>query len=298
MRTLDIRGALRRRWYVLLVGILGTAALAAAGFVRIGASYELRSSALLLPPSVSVVAPETRELVNPFLRLDGIDPALSVLVTKLMAEDFSEQMLADAPASDYMVAEDPTSQAPIIVVTASSKDADEASAVLDRVVQELPTVLDDLQDEAGITRSARITLVPLVRDSEPQRVLGGLLRVEILLLGAGVVGTLLLAGLWDAIARSRAARRATGDHPGGETMTATPAPAPAPASASAPAPAPAAAAAPASTTPRARPAPPARQVNGKVPRKAKKAARAASRTTSTRDDPPTTDDVGAPGIKV
>lgn len=285
MRTLDIRGALRRRWYVLLVGIVGTAALAAVGFVRIGASYELRSSALLLPPSVSVVAPETREFVNPFLRLDGIDPALSVLVTKLMAEDFSDRMLSDAPSSDYTVAEDPVSRAPIIVITASSNDADEASAVLDRVVQELPTVLDDLQDEAGITPSARITLVPLVRDSEPQRVLGSLLRVEILLLGAGVVSTLLLAGLWDAIARSRSARRVAGDHPGGEAATAAaPPPAPTPT--------------PAPKAPRARPAPPARQATGKVPRKAKKAARAASGTASRRDDPPATDDVGAPGIKV
>ena len=207
MRSLDIGGALRRRWYVLLVGTLATAALAFAAYAQIGASYELRASAVLLPPTVSVVAPETRELVNPFLRLDGIDPALSVLVTKLMAEDFSDRMLEDAPGADYAVAEDPVSQAPIVVVTASSKDADEASAVLDRVTNELPTVLDDLQDEAGIIPSARITLLPLIRDDAPQRVLGGLLRIEILLLGAGLVGTLLLAGLWDAIARSRAAAR-------------------------------------------------------------------------------------------
>ena len=205
MRSLDIGGALRRRWYVLLAGTLATAALAVAAYAQIGASYELRASAVLLPPSVSVVAPETRELVNPFLRLDGIDPALSVLVTKLMAEEFSDRMLESSPGADYTVAEDPVSQAPIVVVIASSSDPDEAATVLDRVTVELPTVLDDLQDEAGITPSARITLLPLIRDDEPARVLGGLLRIEILLIAAGLVGTLLLAGLWDALARSRAA---------------------------------------------------------------------------------------------
>ena len=279
MRTLDIRGALRRRWYVLVAGTLATAGLAVGAFVQVGASYEIRASALLLPPSVSVVAPETRELVNPFLRLDGIAPALSVLVTKLMAEDFRDSMLEDAPSSDYTVAEDPLSQAPIVVVTASSKDADEASQVLDRVSGELPTVLDDLQDGAGITRSARITLVPLVRDNRPERVMGGLLRIEILLLGAGLVGTLLLAGLWDAIVRSRADRRSPEHDELGADSVDEPPVAVEPVVA-------------------ARPSPPAAQPR-KVPRKAKKAARTAPRTPpATGDDPPPVDDVDAAGVKV
>lgn len=116
------------------------------------------------------------------------------------------------------------SQAPIVVVTASSSDADEAATVLDRVTAELPTVLDDLQDEAGITPSARITLLPLVRDDDPERVLGGLLRIEILLIGAGLVGTLLLAGLWDALARSRAAAASAPAAPAARAATAVPPP--------------------------------------------------------------------------
>ncbi len=208
MRTLDLRGALRRRWYVLLVGILVTGALAVAALLKIGPAHEIRSSDLLLPPDVSVVAPESREPANPFLRLDGIDPALSVLVTKLMADDFSASMLEGAPDTDYTVAEDPLSQAPIVVIAVTGKDSAEASMVLDRVSEEMPRVLDNLQADAGITRSARITLVPLVRDEKPSKVIGGLLRIEILLIGVGLVGTLLLAGLWDALARSRAAARA------------------------------------------------------------------------------------------
>ena len=216
MRSLDIRGALRRRWYVLLLGTLATLALAAAAFVRIGPAQEIRASALLLPPTVSVVTPAPATPVNPFLRLDGIDPALDVLVTKLMADDFSERVLKGAPSTDYTVGEDPLSQAPVVVVTASGSDADEAATILDRVTREMPEVFDTLQADAGVKAAARISLVPLVRDEVPQVVYGGLVRIEILLLGAGLVGTLLLAGLWDALSRSRAAAR-LGDRPATES---------------------------------------------------------------------------------
>ena len=178
-----------------------------------------RASALLLPPDVSIVAPESRKPGNPFLRLDGIDPALSVLVTKVMADDFSDRMLKDAPDADYTVAEDPLSQAPVVVVTASARTRRRCRRCWTGSPRRCRRSFDDLQAEAGITRSARITLVPLVRDEKPQRVIGGLMRIEILLLGGGLVATVLLAGLWDAIARSRAESRSAAedeDEPGAD----------------------------------------------------------------------------------
>ena len=140
------------------------------------------------------------------MRLDGMDPALSVLITKMASEEMSDQILSDAPETTYEIDEDPLSQAPIIVMTASGKDAAEAGRVLDRVSKQTPLTLNELQNEAGVPRDARITLLPLVRDVEITAVWGQLLRLEILIIGVGVVGTILLAGLWDAIVRSRAAR--------------------------------------------------------------------------------------------
>ena len=207
MRTLDIRGVLRRRWYVLVAGLLVTAALAVAAYTVVGVSREIKASALLLPPATSVVGyPDRAAPGNPFLRLDGMDPALSVLITKMASEEMSDQILSDAPETTYEIDEDPLSQAPIIVMTASGKDAAEAGRVLDRVSKQTPLTLNELQNEAGVPRDARITLLPLVRDVEITAVWGQLLRLEILIIGVGVVGTILIAGLWDAIVRSRAAR--------------------------------------------------------------------------------------------
>lgn len=213
MRTLDIRGVARRRWYVLVVGLLFTAVMAGMAFAVVGLSREIKASALLLPPATSVVSyPERESPGNPFLRLDGLDPALSVLVTKMASEEMSDRILSDAPQTTYTIGEDPLSQAPVVVVTASGKDGAEAGRVLDRVMKRTPVTLNALQEEAGVRPEARITLVPLVRDEETSVVWSRLLRLEILLIGVGVVSTLLLAGLLDAFVRARVARTTRSAH--------------------------------------------------------------------------------------
>lgn len=208
MRSLNIQGVARRQWPLVVAGLLATAALAVAAFVLIGPSREIKASALLLPPATSVVSfPAVESPVNPFLRLEGMDPALSVLVTQMSAEEMSDRLLSDAPETSYTIAGDPLSPAPIVVITVSGTDATEANRVLDRVTKQAPLTLNQLQKQASIPSDARITLVPLVRDEAITVVWNQLLRLEILIIGAGFVGTLLLAGLWDAIAQSKALRR-------------------------------------------------------------------------------------------
>ncbi len=208
MKTLDLRGTLRRRWWLLVAGLVATAALAVVAFQVVGPVHEMKSSALLVPPAVTVVgSPAPESPGNPFLRLDGIDPALSVLVTKMTSEQMSDRIVEGTKSGDYTVDEDPLSQAPIVVVTATGADSAETRAVLDRVREELPETFNQLQDQAGIRESARITLLELVSDEEPSLVWGGLIRLEIMIVGVGLVGTLLLIGLWDALARSRSSRR-------------------------------------------------------------------------------------------
>lgn len=208
MRTLDIRGVARRRWLVLVSGLVATALLATAAFLAIGPTQEIKASGVLLPPATSVVNYPDREAPgNPFLRLDGMNPVLAVLTTAMASEEMSDRMLADAPQTTYTVEPDPVSQAPVVVVTVSGSDAAEASRVLDRVTQQIPRTLEQLQDDAGVREAQRITLMPLVRDEEVTVVWRGLLRIEILIIGLGLVATSLLAALWDAVALSRSVRR-------------------------------------------------------------------------------------------
>lgn len=204
MGSLDIKGALRRRWYLLVPALLATGGLLAAAVVLMGPTHEVKSSVLLLPPRVAVVGYPTPETPgNPFLRLDGMDPVVSVLVTKLTSEEFSHRMVAGQPGGDYEMVRDPQSQAPIIDVTASGTTDAQAETIRDRILAAMPGTLRTLQADAGVPDRARITLTDLVADPHASESWKGLIRILVLIAGAGIVGTLLLVGAVDAIARSR-----------------------------------------------------------------------------------------------
>lgn len=213
MKTLDVRGALRRRWYLLVAGVVLTGGLVALVLTRLGPTHEIKSSVLLLPPPISVVGyPNPEAPGNPFLRLDGMDPVVSVLITQLTSEQMSDQLLAGSTDGDYQVIEDPLSQAPIIVITATAKTDQEAEAILDRVTAQAPQSLESLQVDAGVLPRTRISLVDLVRDDVATVVWKGLVRMIILIVAVGLGGTLLLIGFVDAIARSRQESRRRAAH--------------------------------------------------------------------------------------
>lgn len=132
-----------------------------------------------------------------------MDPAVSVLVTSLTSKEVSDQILKDTPDGDYEVYQDPLSQAPIIVVAATAATSDQAELIRDRVTDLLPTTLNSLQSEAGVRPKARITATDLVIDPRATEVWRQLIRLLILIIGGGLVGTLLFLGVVDAIARSR-----------------------------------------------------------------------------------------------
>lgn len=214
MRSLDIRGALRRRWYLLVAGLVVTGGLVALAVNLVGPTHEIKSSVLLLPPQRSVVGyPNPEAPGNPFLRLDGMDPAVSVLVTQLTSKEVSDQMLADVPDGDYEMYEDPLSQAPIIVISATAPTDAQAELIRDRVTAALPRALTTLQVQAGVRSQARITSTDLVVDAHAVTSWRGLVRLLILVVAVGLAGTILCIGVVDAIARSRAEARRR-DEPG------------------------------------------------------------------------------------
>lgn len=203
MESLDITGALRRRWYLLVAGLLATAALLTAA-MSVGPTHEARTSVLLVPPPLSVVSyPNLEATANPFLRLDGLNPAVSILVTRVSAKQVSDRLLADEPGGEYTVAQDPTTQAPILIVTATGPDDAAALRIRDKVTSAMPGELDALQRDASVPEKARITMTDLVVDEHATASWKPLMRLLIVLGALGVVGTVLFVGGVDAIARSR-----------------------------------------------------------------------------------------------
>lgn len=209
MGLLDLPGALRRRWYLLIAGVLATAGLTILAFTSIGPQHEIRTSLLPLPPRASLVEYPARESpTNPFLRLDGMDPAVSVLVASMTADAVKDEILGSPPFGDYDIEADPMAAAPIIIVTASAPNSAEATRIRDRVTSEMPSTLQDLQADAGVPERARITLTELVKDQKATTSWKSLIRLLIVIVAAGLAGTLLMIGVVDAIIRSRKAAKA------------------------------------------------------------------------------------------
>jgi hypothetical protein len=197
------RTLVRRRW--LIVGALVVALVAGAvGFASTEPRYSQTQSYLLLYP---VVTEQGRG--NPFLQLgNGVGMAAAVLTKRVSGGETAQQVIASEPGLQYTVALDPTTSAPILVVTAEAPSAAVVTAARDRLGAELVAQLASLQQSAGAPEASWVTISRLTSDVAPEASYSDSLRGGVL--GAG--GTLLLALLLVAgseAQRIRTARRAT-----------------------------------------------------------------------------------------
>lgn len=203
MEAKDLARSLLRRWYVLLVGLLLTAA-AVVGVARtMPVTYDASSSVLLLPPDSSV-----GEEGNPYLYLGGLGQAVDVLVMRLNSDTVAQPILDRHPDVTLTVSRDVTTTGPIILVTSSAPDPADGEAAVDEVVAALPAQLADLQSALGVPDGSVITSTPLteVEDAAPNG--KARLRAAIAVLGAGLVLSLLVTSLVDRQLVERRRRRA------------------------------------------------------------------------------------------
>lgn len=198
-RAADLVAPLRRRWYVLLLGLVVTAALAFAVARQSQASYQAEASVVLLPGPEAIP-----ERGNPFLYLGGIVLARDVVLRSINAYEVREEITAGfEEGADYAATADPSTSGPVLVVVATGPSEEKAVQVRRAVLSALPGSLTGLQDAAGIAEGARIRAVTLT-DGDPVRTdTGAMLRSLVVVVVIGGALTVLLAGAYDSIALSR-----------------------------------------------------------------------------------------------
>lgn len=202
----DLTRALVRRWYLVVIGLACTAALCAGAASKIGPTYEVNSSSVMMPGKATVV-----EGGNPFLFLGGLTLARDVLVRSLASPEVEAQILETHPDASFTIAGDTTTSGPIILVTADASTPEAAQATMANVLATLPRQLTQLQSEAQAPDDARITLLPLSTDAEVTVVTKARTRALLAAAALGVIATVLVTGLVDGILLAR--RRRT--HGGG-----------------------------------------------------------------------------------
>jgi hypothetical protein len=187
-------GVLRRRWIVVLVGVLLTLGAGAAAWRAVPSEYSSTSTMLLLPP----VNP-TQPGANPYLSLAGLTGPAEV-VARSVNDPTTEQELRQAGASgSWTVERDYQTSAPIILVTVQDSSVDKVRATTDIILAEVPKALNQLQASINVASSARITSTVVSRNADVQRVLKPLLRALMLVVAAGLILTVALAALIDAV---------------------------------------------------------------------------------------------------
>lgn len=207
MNVAEILRSLRRRWYIVVPGILAAIALAVGAWTVVQPSYERSASQMLLPGTDSV--PEGG---NPYIYIGGLTQAADVVVRALGSNNVMESIAEEYPGAQVQVSRDPSSSGPMILITVTAPTDEGASAVLDALVAQTAVVMEELQDLEEIPQNNRISVIPVTVDEQsvPQQ------RNRVTAAAAagmgGVVLVLLLTVLVDGliISRARTRRRQVG----------------------------------------------------------------------------------------
>jgi hypothetical protein len=193
---------IRRRWYLLIAGLIATAAVGVFAYQQTDPTYERSASELLVPGSQTV--PEGG---NPFLYLGGLAQASDVLVRALGARDLQGPIQSEYPGTSVVIDRDVSTSGPIIIITIEGKDDTAVREVFQRMLEAAPTTLNSLQSQASVPRPAQITILPITIDVESTINDKGRLQAAAMAIAAGLVATILVLTLVDGLILARGRRR-------------------------------------------------------------------------------------------
>jgi hypothetical protein len=194
--------SIRRRWYLLIAGLIATAAAGVFVYQETDPTYQRSASELLVPGSQTV--PEGG---NPFLYLGGLAQASDVLVRALGARDLQGPIQSEYPATSVIIDRDVSTSGPIIVITIEGKDDTAVGDVFQRMLAAAPDTLTDLQSQANVPLAAQITILPITIDVESTINDKGRLQAAAMVIAAGLVGTILVIALVDGLILALRGRR-------------------------------------------------------------------------------------------
>ena len=200
----ELAGALRRRWWAVVIGLLGTAAIAALVFTLVPPEQEAHASLVILPPARSV-----GETGNPYLSLGGLQPAADMLAAAMNSGPVHESLAPSQGSATFEVAQDTESSGPMLLVTVNDNDPDRAMALLDSVIKTMPHVLAQLQEQVHVRTTNRLTVTEVARDTQAERSVKTLLRATLVAVVGGLALTVFGTNMLDGLLIRRSVKKTT-----------------------------------------------------------------------------------------
>ena len=195
---LGVLRALGRRWYVVALGLVLTAA---ATWVVLSASppdHSARALVLLLPGQNTVT-----EGGNPFLALGGLEQPAGIVVAYFGSAAAQAEVAAVSETAHFQVFLDESTRGPVIAIDVTDVSPSATLDTLAFLTARVPTELARLQEQVGAPADSMITSMPLTIDDDTEADAAGTIRLLIAALAVGVVGTVAAAVAVDGLALRR-----------------------------------------------------------------------------------------------
>jgi hypothetical protein len=204
MYLTEFLASCRRRWWLALALVVGTVSLCVLAFRAIPPDYVAEASLVLVPPEDS-----ENPQANRYLDLGSLSSSVDVLARSMVSADTAEALEEEVPDVEYDVTPDPTTSAPIILVSTTSNDRASADRMLDVLLTEIPQTLDALQAEIDVEPQNRITTQMVAEDPRPE--ISNKARIRLVaVVGAGLLfASGVLIAVVDGLLIRRSRRLAT-----------------------------------------------------------------------------------------
>lgn len=182
--VIEVLRALGRRWYVVAVGLLLTAALVFGAYKATPPEYNARALVLLLPPKADV-----GKGGNPFLLLSGLEQPAGILAAYFSSAPARAEVEALSPKAEYEVGIDDSTRGPVIAIDVTDQSPTSALTTLDFLLKRIPEELADLQQQVDTRGDAIVGSMTLSVDEKAEADIRGTVRLMIAALVAGLVAT-------------------------------------------------------------------------------------------------------------
>ena len=202
MTFASLLGALRRRWYIVIAGVLHTAGLCYGVYSIVPAEYNARGLIVLIPS-----VPEDEPGGNPLLGLASLDLPARVLVASYSSNAAQEDIAERAPDAEVIVSIEESTRGPVIAVDVTDSSPESALSILSYVAGSIPETLATLQSEVNVPERAVVRSMPLTMDTEAEPNYETLTRLLILAAAGGLALTVLAAYALDGVLSRRGRRR-------------------------------------------------------------------------------------------
>jgi capsular polysaccharide biosynthesis protein len=221
----DVMTALRRRWKILIAGLLLTAIAALLAMRILPPTYQATGSVIFISPAITTdgSASDPTQPANPYLNFGTPLAATADVVSASVNSDTTANRLSAAGATGtYQVALDPNSDAPLMSVEATARDSAKAVKTRDIVINEIRRELAEIQQASGAPVAQLIRAQTVTVSDNAPRVHGSLVRALAVILAVGVVLSCGCAVAAEGISRGRKRADAEKAGLGAETPEGTP----------------------------------------------------------------------------